>query len=65
VPGTDALVLLAVLNTLVAERRQRTNLRRTSCFRLRRGGAHTSFGRGTKISITYGPQTNLVIDRDP
>jgi anaerobic selenocysteine-containing dehydrogenase len=30
VPGTGALVPLAIVNTLVAERRQRTNLRRTS-----------------------------------
>src|SRR5438105_625844 len=33
--------------------------------RLRRGGDHASLGRGTKISIAYGPQTNLEINLDP
>ena len=37
----------------------------TGDLRLRRGGAHASFGRDTKISIAYGPQTNLEIDLDP
>jgi len=37
---------------------------RTCDLRLRRGGDHASLGRGTKISIAYGPQTNLAIDVD-
>ena len=37
---------------------------RTCDLRLRRGGAHTSFGRDTKISIAYGPQAYLEIDLD-
>jgi hypothetical protein len=40
-------------------------LRAQTCeLRLPRGGAHASFGRDTKISIAYGPQTNLEIDLD-
>ena len=37
---------------------------RTGDLRLRRGGVHASFGRDAKISIAYGPQTNLEIDLD-